>query len=117
MSEVKAGSGTDAIKHADINARENTERSRSERADALAPVAEKAGDASAPPPSKGRGRLGPLQVVGSVLAAGLGVQSSRNRERDFQQGRAGVFIVAGFIFTALFIGAVYTVVSVVLASR
>ncbi|MEM6774426.1 MAG: DUF2970 domain-containing protein [Pseudomonadota bacterium] len=56
-------------------------------------------------------------MVGSVLAAGLGVQSSRNRERDFQQGRAGVFIVAGFIFTALFIGAVYTVVSVVLASR
>ncbi|MEM1190753.1 MAG: DUF2970 domain-containing protein [Pseudomonadota bacterium] len=117
MSEVKAGSGTDAIKHADINARENTGRNRAERADGLAPAA-KAGDASArAPSSKGRERLGPLQVVGSVLAAGLGVQSSRNRERDFQQGRAGVFIVAGFIFTALFIGAVYTVVSVVLASR
>ena len=62
-------------------------------------------------------RLGPLQVIGSVLAAALGVQSSRNRERDFQQGRAGIFIVAGLIFTALFIGGVYTVVSVVLASR
>ncbi len=62
-------------------------------------------------------RLGLLQVIGSVLAAGLGVQSSRNRERDFQQGRAGIFIVAGLIFTALFIGGVYTVVSVVLASR
>ena len=62
-------------------------------------------------------RLGFLQVIGSVLAAGLGVQSSRNRERDFQQGRAGIFIVAGLIFTALFIGGVYTVVSVVLASR
>jgi len=61
--------------------------------------------------------LNALQVVASVLAAGLGVQSSRNRERDFRQGRAGVFIVAGLLFTALFIGAVYTVVSLVLASR
>jgi hypothetical protein len=56
-------------------------------------------------------------VVGSVLAAGLGVQSSRNRERDFKEGRAGVFIAAGLIFTALFIGGVYTVVSLVLAGR
>lgn len=62
-------------------------------------------------------RMGPLQVIGSVLAAGLGVQSSRNRERDFKQGRAPVFIVAGLLFTALFIGAVYTVVSLVLSGR
>jgi len=61
--------------------------------------------------------MNPLQVIGSVLAAGLGVQSSRNRERDFKQGRAGVFILAGLLFTALFIGGVYTVVSLVLASR
>ena len=63
------------------------------------------------------GPLNPLQVISSVLAAGLGVQSSRNRERDFAQGRAGTFIVAGLVATALFIGAVYTVVSLVLASR
>ena len=60
------------------------------------------------------GRLNPFQVVGSVLAAALGVQSSKNRERDFQQGRAGTFIAAGIIFTLLFIGIVLTVVSVVL---
>ena len=59
--------------------------------------------------------LGALQVVSSVFAAGLGVQSSRNRERDFRQGRAGTFIAAGIIFTALFIGAVLTVVKLVLA--
>ena len=58
--------------------------------------------------------LNPLQVVSSVFAAGLGVQSSRNRERDFKQGRAGVFIAAGIIFTLLFIGGVFTVVQVVL---
>jgi hypothetical protein len=59
--------------------------------------------------------LGAMQVVSSVFAAGLGVQSSRNRERDFREGRAGTFIVAGIIFTALFIGAVLTVVKLVLA--
>ena len=58
--------------------------------------------------------LKPLQVVSSVFAAGLGVQSSKNRERDFKQGRFGVFIAAGIIFTLLFIGTVVTVVQLVL---
>ena len=61
-------------------------------------------------------KLNPLQVVSSVLAASLGVQSSKNRERDFKQGRAGVFIAAGIIFTLLFIGTVVTVVQLVLKS-
>jgi hypothetical protein len=63
-----------------------------------------------------RKHLNPLQVIGSVFAAGLGVQSSKNRERDFRRGRAGTFIIAGLIFTALFIGAVLTVVKLVLSS-
>lgn len=57
------------------------------------------------------------QVISSVFAAGLGVQSSKNRERDFKQGRVATFVIAGALFTALFIGAVYTVVSLVLGSR
>jgi len=60
--------------------------------------------------------MNPLQVVSSVFAAGLGVQSSKNRERDFKQGRAGVFIAAGIVFTLLFIGTVVTVVQLVLKS-
>lgn len=60
------------------------------------------------------GKLNPLQVVGSVFAAGLGVQSSKNRERDFKQGRIGVFIAAGIVFTLIFIGTVVTVVQLVL---
>jgi hypothetical protein len=60
--------------------------------------------------------LNPLQVISSIFAAGLGVQSSKNRERDFKQGRAGVFIVAGIVFTLLFIGIVFTVVQLVLKS-
>ncbi len=65
-------------------------------------------------PEKGKKALNPMQVVSSVLAAGLGVQSSKNRERDFKQGKIGVFIAAGIVFTLFFIGAVYTVVQVVL---
>ncbi len=60
--------------------------------------------------------LNPFQVISSVFAAGLGVQSSRNRERDFKQGRAGVFIAAGIIFTLVFIATVVTVVQLVLKS-
>ena len=74
-------------------------------------------DESSPDTASGKETLNPLQVVGSVFAAGLGVQSSKNRERDFKQGRAGTFIAAGLLFTALFIGTVYTVVSMVLSSR
>ena len=58
--------------------------------------------------------LNPLQVISSVLAAGLGVQSSKNRERDFKEGRAGVFIAAGLIFTLLFIGVMVLIVQLVL---
>tara|TARA_R110002049_G_scaffold35951_5_gene115407 strand:+ start:504 stop:695 length:192 start_codon:yes stop_codon:yes gene_type:complete len=58
--------------------------------------------------------LNPLQVIASVFAAGLGVQSSKNRERDFKQGRIGVFIAAGIIFTLLFIATVMFVVQMVI---
>jgi len=65
-------------------------------------------------PSNESKKLNPVQVVGSVLAAGLGVQSSKNRERDFKHGRIGVFIAAGIVFTLAFIGAVIMVVQMVL---
>jgi diacylglycerol kinase len=62
------------------------------------------------------GKLGWRQVLSSVVAAGLGVQSRRNRERDFRQGRFAVFVAAGIVFTLLFIAAVFTVVQLVLKS-
>lgn len=61
-----------------------------------------------------RGRLSILQVAQSVIAASIGVQSNRNRERDFRQGSARTFIIAGLIGTLLFILTVCTVVSLVL---
>ncbi len=61
-------------------------------------------------------KMKPLEVVSSVMAAGLGVQNSKNRERDFKQGRLRVFVAAGIIFTLLFIGTVAMVVQLVLRS-
>ena len=63
---------------------------------------------------KEKGSLNPFQVISSVFAAGLGVQSSKNRERDFNQGRAGVFIAAGLIFTLGFIAVMVLIVQMVL---
>jgi len=64
--------------------------------------------------SSEKSSINPLSVISSVLAAGLGVQNSKNRERDFKQGSFKVFVIAGIVFTLLFIGAVYTIVQVVL---
>ena len=68
-------------------------------------------------PEQDKRPLSVLAVISSVFAAALGVQSSKNRERDFKQGSAGVYIAAGIIFTVLFIAVVVTVVQWVLASR
>jgi hypothetical protein len=53
-------------------------------------------------------------VVASVLAAGFGVQSKKNRERDFQHGKPIVFIITGIVFTILFVFTVILVVTTVL---
>ena len=55
-----------------------------------------------------------LQVIGSVLAAGFGVQSKQNRERDFKHGNAASFIAVGVIATILFILTIYAVVKLVI---
>ena len=54
-----------------------------------------------------------LRVVQSTLAAAIGVQSKKNRERDFEEGNAGTFIVAGILFTVLFVATIVIVVSAV----
>jgi len=53
-------------------------------------------------------------IVLSTLAAAIGVQSNKNRERDFSQNGPLPFIVAGIIFTILFILTVLTVVNLVI---
>jgi hypothetical protein len=70
-----------------------------------------------PPESGTGGGLGWTSVLFSALAAAFGVQSRRNRERDFTQGNALAFIAAGLIVTIAFIAIVMTVVNMVLAAR
>lgn len=57
-----------------------------------------------------------FRVVLSVMAAMIGVQSSKNRERDFAKGRPAAYIIVGLIMTLLFILTVWTVVSLVISN-
>jgi hypothetical protein len=59
-------------------------------------------------------RLRLREVMSSVAAAFIGVQSSRNRERDFSHGRPRDFIVIGLLFTVLFVLLVWGLVSLVM---
>ena len=43
------------------------------------------------------------EVVGTIMAALLGVQSSRNYARDFSRGTARQYIVVGLIVTMLLV--------------
>jgi uncharacterized membrane protein YidH (DUF202 family) len=54
------------------------------------------------------------QIAGSTLAAAFGVQNRANRERDFTRGKPLHFIIAGIVFTAVFVLIVAFVVQLVL---
>lgn len=54
------------------------------------------------------------QVVKSVNASFFGVQSSKNRERDFTHGKPLPFIVVGLVMTAAFILVVWLAVKLAL---
>ena len=59
-------------------------------------------------------RPGALDLLKSTLSAAIGVQTNANRERDFKHGNIKTFVVAGIVFTVLFISTVITVVNIVL---
>jgi hypothetical protein len=54
------------------------------------------------------------EMLQSVLAAALGVQSGKNRSRDFSRGKPSHFILLGVIFTALFVIVLLAAVKLVL---
>ncbi|MBB6523210.1 DUF2970 domain-containing protein [Pseudoteredinibacter isoporae] len=56
-----------------------------------------------------------VSLVISTLAAAFGVQTDKNRERDFQHGNIYSFIAAGIIFTALFVIGTVFLVKLILA--
>ena len=53
------------------------------------------------------------QVFKSVLAAFIGVQSEENRKKDFEHGSLSTYVIAGFIFTVLFVVAIIFLVSTI----
>ena len=54
------------------------------------------------------------QTIASVAASFFGVQSSKNRERDFKHGKAAHFIVVGLVATGVFVLAVILAVRLAL---
>ncbi|SEI50310.1 DUF2970 domain-containing protein [Pseudomonas sp. NFR16] len=54
------------------------------------------------------------QMLHSVTAAAFGVQSQRNRARDFSHGKPVHFILLGVAFTAFFALALLGIVQLVL---
>ena len=68
------------------------------------------------PPEKEPRAPGLWQVLQSVGAAFFGVQTGRNRERDFKHGKAVHFIVVGLVMTVVFVLLVIGLVQLVLRS-
>ncbi|MCK7459704.1 DUF2970 domain-containing protein [Idiomarina aminovorans] len=59
---------------------------------------------------------GIFNMVVSVLAAFLGVQTEENRQRDFQHGSPKVYIIIGVILTILLVLGLIGLVNLVMAN-
>lgn len=57
-----------------------------------------------------------IDVLKSVGAAFIGIQSRANAERDFSQGRLHHYVIAGAVATIVFVALVYGLVQLVLAA-
>jgi len=69
-----------------------------------------------PPKPQQPEQVGPLTVLGSVFRAWFGVQTEKNRERDFNSNDPTSFIVAGIVFAVIMIIGVLIAVHFALAS-
>lgn len=56
-----------------------------------------------------------LDVTRSVMWAFIGVQKSKNHERDFKHGKPSQYIIIGLIGIAIFISVIVTIVQFVLS--
>jgi Protein of unknown function (DUF2970) len=57
-----------------------------------------------------------LSFMSSLFAGAFGVQSEKNRQRDFEHGKFSHFIIGGIIFAVLFVLVVYGIVQLVLST-
>jgi hypothetical protein len=53
-------------------------------------------------------------VILSTLSAFIGIQSSKNRERDFAKGNFTAYVISGLIFTVLFITGIVMLVKTII---
>ncbi|MDP1539428.1 MAG: DUF2970 domain-containing protein [Moraxellaceae bacterium] len=67
-------------------------------------------------PPKSPESLSPLTVLASVFRSWFGVQTEKNRQRDFSSNDPTPFIIAGIIFTVGMIIAVIIVVKMALSA-
>jgi len=51
------------------------------------------------------------QIISSILAALVGIQSEQNRRRDFSHGRLLPYVLVGGVALLLFIGTILLVVN------
>ena len=54
------------------------------------------------------------QMLHSVMAAAFGVQSGKNRTRDFTHGKPSQFLLLGLLFTVAFVLILFAIVKLVL---
>ncbi|CAA0115016.1 Uncharacterised protein [BD1-7 clade bacterium] len=73
-------------------------------------------ESASEPTCNGDKPLSTFELIGSAFAGLVGVQSRKNRIRDFSRGRPLQFVAVGVIFTGLFFVSVMGVVQLALAS-
>lgn len=67
--------------------------------------------------NKNGNKPGILKIMQSVLAGAIGVQSNRRREEDFSSQSPWPYIIAGVLFTAIFVAGLIVVVQLVIANQ
>lgn len=65
------------------------------------------------PPSKNKQSV--WHVFTSTCAAAFGVQTDKNRHRDFAEGNIKAYIIVGIVFTLIFIASITFIVRLVLS--
>ena len=63
---------------------------------------------------KSEEKLSLIDVALSTCAAALGVQSSKNRKRDFSRGNPITFVFSGVLFTIIFVLIIVCIVHLVI---
>ncbi|MDA0789142.1 MAG: DUF2970 domain-containing protein [Proteobacteria bacterium] len=74
-------------------------------------AAESPNDAPSDRPGTGPGLL---DVALSVMAAAIGIQTEANKQRDFSSGNPLAYIIAGLMFTVIFVLLLVGIVNLIL---